>query len=202
MKILHVVGARPNFMKIAPIVAAMDEHPGVFEQLLVHTGQHYDRKMSKVFFEELGENICFGEAFKDWMEEYFTRKKGNNDYVDDYETKAWNYGYVVIGDPMVCFKEVPTAIEPDNTFSYKPDYSFKLTNKNSIKISYTLPNARFVSLRLYSMTGKCVATLVNTFHKRGQYSIDFSTGKMANGLYILGLDAGECTVSKKVKLVH
>ena len=54
MKTVHVVGARPNFMKIAPIVAAMDEHPGVFEQLLVHTGQHYDRKMSKVFFEELG----------------------------------------------------------------------------------------------------------------------------------------------------
>jgi UDP-N-acetylglucosamine 2-epimerase (non-hydrolysing) len=53
MKILHVVGARPNFMKIAPILAQLRNYHGV-EQVLVHTGQHYDAKMSGVFFEELG----------------------------------------------------------------------------------------------------------------------------------------------------
>ncbi len=53
MKILHVVGARPNFMKIAPILAQLRNYDGV-EQVLVHTGQHYDAKMSGVFFEELG----------------------------------------------------------------------------------------------------------------------------------------------------
>jgi UDP-N-acetylglucosamine 2-epimerase (non-hydrolysing) len=54
MKILHVVGARPNFMKVAPVMAAMDRHGTRFEQRLVHTGQHYDRQMSRVFFDELG----------------------------------------------------------------------------------------------------------------------------------------------------
>jgi len=53
VKAANVVGTRPNFMKIAPIGAAM-RADGFFEPLLVHTGQHYDRKMSKVFFEELG----------------------------------------------------------------------------------------------------------------------------------------------------
>jgi UDP-N-acetylglucosamine 2-epimerase (non-hydrolysing) len=53
MKILHVVGARPNFMKTAPIMREMAKYPQEFEQLLVHTGQHYDDNMSKVFFEEL-----------------------------------------------------------------------------------------------------------------------------------------------------
>ncbi|MGJ8669991.1 MAG: non-hydrolyzing UDP-N-acetylglucosamine 2-epimerase [Oceanococcus sp.] len=53
LKIINVAGARPNFMKIAPIMFAMQEHDGV-EPLLVHTGQHYDRAMSDVFFEELG----------------------------------------------------------------------------------------------------------------------------------------------------
>ena len=53
MKILHVVGARPNFMKVAPILAALRKHPGV-TQVLVHTGQHYDAKMSDVFFQDLG----------------------------------------------------------------------------------------------------------------------------------------------------
>jgi UDP-N-acetylglucosamine 2-epimerase (non-hydrolysing) len=53
MKILHVVGARPNFMKVAPILAQLRKAPGV-EQVLVHTGQHYDAKMSDVFFQDLG----------------------------------------------------------------------------------------------------------------------------------------------------
>lgn len=53
MKILHVVGARPNFMKIAPIMKEMARYPDCFEQILVHTGQHYDNKMSQVFFDDL-----------------------------------------------------------------------------------------------------------------------------------------------------
>ena len=51
MLILSVVGARPNFMKVAPVIRAL-EAVGA-RQLLVHTGQHYDRNMSKIFFEEL-----------------------------------------------------------------------------------------------------------------------------------------------------
>jgi UDP-N-acetylglucosamine 2-epimerase (non-hydrolysing) len=51
---MYVVGARPNFMKIAPIMDEMVNFPDDFEQYLVHTGQHYDANMSAVFFEELG----------------------------------------------------------------------------------------------------------------------------------------------------
>ncbi|MEA2062602.1 MAG: UDP-N-acetylglucosamine 2-epimerase (non-hydrolyzing) [Gemmatimonadota bacterium] len=54
MKIIGVVGARPNFMKIAPLIAAMRHEPDVFDFTLVHTGQHYDTKMNEVFFSELG----------------------------------------------------------------------------------------------------------------------------------------------------
>ncbi len=54
LKIINVVGARPNFMKIAPIIQAMNRHPDRIKHLLVHTGQHYDEKMSTVFFDELG----------------------------------------------------------------------------------------------------------------------------------------------------
>jgi UDP-N-acetylglucosamine 2-epimerase (non-hydrolysing) len=52
MHILHVVGARPNFMKAAPVLRAMGAHPRVC-QTLVHTGQHYDAGMSAVFFKQL-----------------------------------------------------------------------------------------------------------------------------------------------------
>ncbi|MDI6746179.1 MAG: UDP-N-acetylglucosamine 2-epimerase (non-hydrolyzing) [Rhodocyclaceae bacterium] len=48
-----VAGARPNFMKIAPIVRALQAHGGLAFKI-IHTGQHYDREMNEVFFEELG----------------------------------------------------------------------------------------------------------------------------------------------------
>ena len=51
--LLHVVGARPNFMKVAPVLAAGRQHDLV-RQVLVHTGQHYDAAMSDRFFADLG----------------------------------------------------------------------------------------------------------------------------------------------------
>lgn len=54
MKTIYLVaGARPNFMKIAPIVRALQDHPRLAFKI-IHTGQHYDREMNDVFFEELG----------------------------------------------------------------------------------------------------------------------------------------------------
>jgi UDP-N-acetylglucosamine 2-epimerase (non-hydrolysing) len=50
--VVHVVGARPNYMKIAPIYAAIARR-GAVEQRLIHTGQHYDGALSEVFFDEL-----------------------------------------------------------------------------------------------------------------------------------------------------
>jgi len=65
MKVINIVGARPNFMKVAPVHQAMRE-AGI-DALLVHTGQHYDENMSKVFFEQLGmprpdENLGVGSG--------------------------------------------------------------------------------------------------------------------------------------------
>jgi UDP-N-acetylglucosamine 2-epimerase (non-hydrolysing) len=54
MRILYVVGTRPNFVKTAPVIAAMRERHPEGRHTIVHTGQHYDRLMSEVFLEELG----------------------------------------------------------------------------------------------------------------------------------------------------
>src|SRR5207249_4715303 len=53
MKILCVVGARPNFMKAAPVIEALQKYPWI-QVRLIHTGQHYDRQMSELFLEDLG----------------------------------------------------------------------------------------------------------------------------------------------------
>ena len=65
MHILHVVGARPNFMKVAPVYRALQDSG--CRQTLVHTGQHYDLNMSGVFFQQLGipepnENLAVGSG--------------------------------------------------------------------------------------------------------------------------------------------
>jgi UDP-N-acetylglucosamine 2-epimerase (non-hydrolysing) len=52
--VVSVVGARPNFMKAAPIIAELNRRREDFTSIVVHTGQHYDSAMSEVFFEELG----------------------------------------------------------------------------------------------------------------------------------------------------
>jgi UDP-N-acetylglucosamine 2-epimerase (non-hydrolysing) len=54
MRILYVVGTRPNFVKTAPVIGALRQRLPDAEHTIVHTGQHYDRLMSEVFLEELG----------------------------------------------------------------------------------------------------------------------------------------------------
>jgi UDP-N-acetylglucosamine 2-epimerase (non-hydrolysing) len=53
MKIACIVGARPNFIKIAPIMKELARFPDQFQPVLIHTGQHYDPKLSDVFFQDL-----------------------------------------------------------------------------------------------------------------------------------------------------
>ncbi len=54
LKVLLIVGARPNFMKVAPIYAEMKRLASEFAPMIVHTGQHYDAAMSDTFFDDLG----------------------------------------------------------------------------------------------------------------------------------------------------
>ena len=52
--VVSVIGTRPNFMKMAPVIRLLADQPDAFRQVVVHTGQHYDRAMSEVFLEQLG----------------------------------------------------------------------------------------------------------------------------------------------------
>lgn len=54
MRLVHVIGTRPNFVKQAPVISALAQRLPEADQVIVHTGQHYDRMMSEIFFQELG----------------------------------------------------------------------------------------------------------------------------------------------------
>ncbi|MCX5714134.1 MAG: UDP-N-acetylglucosamine 2-epimerase, partial [Candidatus Omnitrophica bacterium] len=54
LRLILVGGARPNFMKLAPLIRSLERNKNYFSYKLVHTGQHYDYAMSKIFFRDLG----------------------------------------------------------------------------------------------------------------------------------------------------
>ncbi|MEA2230073.1 MAG: UDP-GlcNAc3NAcA epimerase, partial [Solirubrobacteraceae bacterium] len=54
MKLVYVIGARPNFVKMAPVIAELRRRVPDADHVVVHTGQHFDAAMSQVFLEELG----------------------------------------------------------------------------------------------------------------------------------------------------
>jgi UDP-N-acetylglucosamine 2-epimerase len=71
MKIAGIVGARPNLVKIAPLIREIRKRPGI-EWLLVHTGQHYDDKLSRIFFQQMGIpqpniNLGVGSGSQAWQ---------------------------------------------------------------------------------------------------------------------------------------
>jgi len=92
IKVIHVVGARPNFMKVAPIMREMFKYPQKFDQILIHTGQHYDNEMSKYFFKDL-------ELPKPDI--YLEVGSG---------THAEQTGKIMIKFEKVCFREKPDLV--------------------------------------------------------------------------------------------
>ena len=66
--IIIVAGARPNFMKVAPILSALNREPEHFTPMLIHTGQHYDYEMSEIFFKDL--EIKKPDAFLDVVRDH------------------------------------------------------------------------------------------------------------------------------------
>ena len=66
-QIIHIVGARPQFVKLAPLFKALSLQSNLFDQIIIHTGQHYDAEMSDIFWQELGlppweENLMVGSG--------------------------------------------------------------------------------------------------------------------------------------------
>lgn len=115
MKVLHIVGARPNFMKVAPVLNALKVRPGV-NQILVHTGQHYDAGMSDVFFEQLDLpapdlNLAIGSGTHAWQTaEIMTRLEPV--VVESRPDMVLVYGDVnsTVASALVCAKlRVPVA---------------------------------------------------------------------------------------------
>jgi hypothetical protein len=104
----------------------------------------------------------------------------------------------------VPFNTTPPNGVKDNS---KTVYSFNLAQNYpnpfnpTTKISYTIPERNNVSLKIYDMLGREVATLVNTTKEAGNYEVNFNASNLASGLYIYKLTAGNFVSTKKMMLL-
>ncbi|NCS88556.1 MAG: T9SS type A sorting domain-containing protein, partial [Ignavibacteria bacterium] len=72
---------------------------------------------------------------------------------------------------------------------------------SSTLISYQIPNAGMVTLKVYDILGREVKTLVNDFKTKGRYEVTFDAGSLASGLYIYEIKSGDYKASKKMTLI-
>ena len=88
LKVINVVGARPNFVKVAPLVEAMKRREREFTPLLVHTGQHYDQMMSDAFLRDL--DLPAGHPrTREKIEKILAQKPRH--WLDWYQGRFWNF---------------------------------------------------------------------------------------------------------------
>jgi hypothetical protein len=137
----------------------------------------------------MGDNVCFGKAFRVWMETYFGQIKGTDDHVDDYETKPWNYGYVLIGDPMVAFRSVPSSGTAVKAASSAVPAAFDVSVRGT-QVLYQVPFCGEVTLGIYDLKGTLLRLLYKGHQKEGCCRIDLKSSGLAQGLYLCRLNMG------------
>lgn len=101
--------------------------------------------------------------------------------------------------------EIPTSNEPENTTSVPTEFSLSQNYPNpfnpSTKISYSLPASELVTLKIYDMLGKEVATLVNSKQDAGNYQIEFNAVNLPSGMYAYRIKAGNFAETRRMMLL-
>ncbi|MCF8241993.1 MAG: T9SS type A sorting domain-containing protein [Melioribacteraceae bacterium] len=97
----------------------------------------------------------------------------------------------------------PVGVNELDAIAHKFDLSQNYPNpfNPSTLISFSIPEAGLVTLKIYNILGQEVATLVNRDMTTGSYEVEFNASKLASGLYLYKLDAGNYTATKKMMLL-
>ncbi|MBN2035249.1 MAG: hypothetical protein JW768_00770 [Chitinispirillaceae bacterium] len=151
------------------------------------TGQWIGHKGQRLF-EEMGKNTCVGKSYQLWFDAYCNSSEMTRDVP---YFMAWNYGMLILGDPMLTFiTRLQTGVENETVASgtIKGYLTFARSGaQQGMIVSYALPQATHVDLRLCDMSGKQVAILANARQSGGNHTLQFSTQGLPNGVYVLSL---------------
>jgi UDP-N-acetylglucosamine 2-epimerase len=174
MKILHIIGARPQFIKAAMVSKAWNQSG---EEAILHTGQHYDEKMSRLFFDELGlpePDINLGVGSGSHAEQTSRMLTGIDNYLET-ETPDW---VIIYGDTNSTLAGALCAakrlIKTAHVEAGLRSFNRKMPEETNRVVSDTLANL------LFCPTSQAVENLKNEGITKGVYN----TGDvMADGLF-------------------
>ncbi len=134
---------------------------------------------------------------------------GQHVILDDEATRGRTYVYYLLAtDDFGRIWKVPEASDTifvDGTVFVPTDYSLSAAYPNPFnavtKFDYALPNQTEVSFRVYDITGRQVATLVDEFQQPGTYSVVFDASLLSTGIYVYSFEAWNYTAHGKVLLL-
>ncbi len=118
----------------------------------------------------------------------------------DHEWKVWKYGLYHFS--QLIFKQTATTIkEKEIARSYHMSQSYPNPFNPVTKINYTLPQAVFVTIKVYNLLGEVIATLVDEEKPVGKYEVTFNGSNLSSGIYIYKMQAGRFSDAKKFILM-
>jgi hypothetical protein len=156
-------------------------------------------------FEELSKNTCVGKAYQIWFDKYL--KNGEMDR-DPHYIMAWNYGYVILGDPMTTFitRMVTETVDRDNKNANMIDPGLIEYHTNpftrKMEISFCLQKASEFTLRLCDLSGKEIACMTNSVPSGGRHMLDLTMEGLNSGVYVISLISGAYKVSRQVCIAY
>lgn len=154
--------------------------------------------MAREMFEDLAKNTCVGQAFKTWFGPYQNRSEER----DKQNFIGWNYGYNIFGDPLITLvSRDPVVKIKQRIQDASAPYVKCIINRGAISISYALPQNSPVEVQLYTVSGKCIHSLVKCSPQNGHCPVRFSSEGMSNGSYILTLRSDGYNAYKRITIV-
>ncbi len=138
-----------------------------------------------------GANITYSDLILEGGTTYYWRVQGNNEFGGAEWSETWSFS-----------TETPSSTENEELpreIVLSPNFPNPFNPTTTIQ--YSLPNSMPVSLRVYDMTGRVVAILVNGTVSAGTHQVTFDASNLASGMYIYRLEAGEQVLHNKMLLV-
>lgn len=159
--------------------------------------------MGKSLFTELGKNTCLGQAFQIWLSDYIAKEQPDK---NDLYFTSWNYGYNIIGDPMLTFvSQNIVSVNGMQKFSNNTTNwlrSSVLQTGKSIMLSYDLNEKSAVKISLYGINGKLAGIISDKSQDRGSYSLNINLADYAEGCYIISISAGKRKAFTQLNIVR
>jgi Secretion system C-terminal sorting domain len=171
------------------------DHYNIFKKSNSQGYLLFDQTQNK-YYEDITETIYYGgQQGHHWIYYYVTAVT-----TSDYESNASDRKSVDVNG-YANEQKISTGKEPKKQLEYSLSSNYPNPFNPSTSINYTIKSAGVVTLKVYDMLGKEVATLVNERKEPGSYLVNFNAENLPSGIYVYKITANDFTSTKKLMLL-